>query len=139
MTNYPEYDRLLTSKIIVTSIMISIVVLLIICCGVYVIIQSRQKILSKKFLIVLAVLLLFSVSGWLITYTNCKMDKEEQAYVTYEGEFSYSNSKFVFLKDSNKTRLITIGCPLLPDGSSRGRLLYSKRSKILLDYELYDN
>ena len=136
MPDYTQYERLLTDKVIVTSIMISIVVILILACGVYVIVQSRQKHLSPKFLIPLGVLLLFALGGWFGTYINCKMDKEEHAYITFEGDFSCENQKYIFLKDSHKTRLWTTVS--LPDGPLRGKLVYSKRSKILVDYELYD-
>ena len=74
-------------------------------------------------------------------------DIKSNAYVVYEGEFTYEYvnhtrggdvSEVSFIVDGEEFTLATENLKIV-SGTYEGRIVYSKNSKYLLDYEIYKN
>lgn len=69
-------------------------------------------------------------------YQCCK-DIEEMAYVEYVGQVKYSESS-VKLTDADLSFFVGKGHEKVPRGTSDGKVIYSKRSKVIVYYEQLD-
>lgn len=104
----------------------------------------RKTIGNKKecteFAIILGVLLL----GVLIfeTYTICTTvhDVQNDAYIVYEGTYETGKDSKVYITDADgKRKTLSDAFYSLPDGTHRGRIVYSEKTKIVVGYQAYLN
>ena len=103
---------------------------------------SDSKKENTELLVILGLLLL----GVLIfeTYTICTTvhDIQNDAYVVYEGTYETGESKrsHVYITDTNgKRKTLSDAFYSLPNGTHRGRIVYSKKTKLVVDYQGYLN
>lgn len=63
------------------------------------------------------------------------LDISKEDFVVYEGEFEKDQTRsFIFLKDGKKTRLENVkNQTFIEKGQYKGRIIYSKRTKYVLD------
>lgn len=74
-----------------------------------------------------------------ITVLNHNYDIKNQAYITYKGEFTYELSNkhyWIYIPDSNGIQLGVgvSGERWMPDGIYTGTVIYSERTKVVVDY-----
>ena len=99
---------------------------------------------SKKERTGLAVILGVLLLGVLIfeTYTICTTvhDVQNDAYVVYEGTYETGKDAKVYITDADgKRKTLSDAFYSLPDGTHRGRIVYSEKTEIIVDYQAYLN
>lgn len=83
-------------------------------------------------------LVLIPIALILIIYSikiyECDVDVREQAYVEYIGQVKYSESSVKLIEDKIS---IYVGkwSEKVPEGTSYGKVIYSKRSKVIVFYK----
>lgn len=105
--------------------------------------DKRDKIASLVVLWCFAALL-FGVLGWDIQ--RHRMDLHEQAYVTYEGDFSCRQARVgrsnygakIYLPTEDEEIELVVKSRELAYGEYVGRVVYAKRTQKLLDFEIYE-
>ena len=68
---------------------------------------------------------------------QCNKDVEETAYVEYVGQVKHSESS-VRLIDDDLSFFVGKGHEKVPKGTNYGKVIYSKRSKVIVYYEQLD-
>ena len=101
---------------------------------------SSNKKENTELIVILVVMLL----GVLIfeTYTICTTvhDVQNNAYVVYEGTYETDKDAKVYITDANgKRKTLSDAFYSLPNGTHRGRIVYSEKTKLVVDYQGYLN
>ena len=101
---------------------------------------SSNKKENTELIVILGVMLL----GVLIfeTYTICTTvhDVQNNAYVVYEGTYETDKDAKVYITDANgKRKTLSDAFYSLPNGTHRGRIVYSEKTKLVVDYQGYLN
>ena len=101
---------------------------------------SDNKKENTELIVILGVMLL----GVLIfeTYTICTTvhDVQNNAYVVYEGTYETDKDAKVYITDaSGKRKTLSDAFYSLPNGTHRGRIVYSEKTKLVVDYQGYLN
>ena len=101
---------------------------------------SDNKKENTELIVILGVMLL----GVLIfeTYTICTTvhDVQNNAYVVYEGTYETDKDAKVYITDANgKRKTLSDAFYSLPNGTHRGRIVYSEKTKLVVDYQGYLN
>lgn len=140
MKSFEAYDAILTRHCW-TMVLIGLVAIAAIVAIYF---WIRKTIGNKKecteFAIILGVLLL----GVLVfeTYTICTTvhDVQNDAYIVYEGTYETGKDAKVYITDvDGKRKTLSDAFYSLPDGTHRGRIVYSEKTKIVVDYQAYLN
>ncbi|MBQ7391697.1 MAG: hypothetical protein IJV73_03350 [Clostridia bacterium] len=90
--------------------------------------------------VILGVLLLL-VLGY-AAYTICTTvhDVRNDAYIVYEGTYETGKDAKVYITDANgKRKTLSDAFYSLPDGTHRGRIVYSEKTEIIVDCQAYLN
>ena len=101
---------------------------------------SDNKKENTELIVILGVMLF----GVLIfeTYTICTTvhDVQNNAYVVYEGTYETNKDAKVYITDANgKRKTLSDAFYSLPNGTHRGRIVYSEKTKLVVDYQGYLN
>ena len=101
---------------------------------------SDNKKENTELIVILGVMLF----GVLIfeTYTICTTvhDVQNNAYVVYEGTYETDKDAKVYITDaSGKRKTLSDAFYSLPNGTHRGRIVYSEKTKLVVDYQGYLN
>ena len=101
---------------------------------------SDNKKENTELIVILGVMLF----GVLIfeTYTICTTvhDVQNNAYVVYEGTYETDKDAQVYITDANgKRKMLSDAFYSLPNGTHRGRIVYSEKTKLVVDYQGYLN
>ena len=76
------------------------------------------------------------------TYTICTTvhDVQNNDYVVYEGTYETDKDAKVYITDANgKRKTLSDAFYSLPSGTHRGRIVYSEKTKLVVDYQGYFN
>ncbi len=140
MKSFEAYDAILTRHCwtMVLIGLVAIAAIIAIYFGIRKAIDNKKEL--NEFAIILGVLLL----GVLVfeTYTICTTvhDVKTDAYVVYEGTYETAKDAKVYITDANgKRKTLSDGFYSLPDGTHRGRIVYSEKTKIVVDYQAFLN
>ena len=91
-----------------------------------------------KFELYLSWLMLIPIAAIFIVYPvqicRCDNDIKNNAYVEYVGKVEYSSSSVKFI-DGGFYVFVGKGHEIVPDGSSYGKVIYAKQSKVIVYYE----
>lgn len=79
------------------------------------------------------VLIYFSV-----VIASCNKDIATNAYETYTGICTYE-SEAVYLAEAQISIYVGKGHEIVPPGDHYGKCIYSKRSKVIVDWQLLEN
>ena len=140
MLNYEEYEKFLKNEAITYVI---IMVVLIVALGALLIFMNKKffddmgkvgKIIVNTFICV--VLISTSIYVGIHTY-NAVSDINNKAYIVYEGEFEISSYRegYITIFDGEKEISLTNNFTSLSSGKYTGKLVYAKKSRILLECE----
>ena len=111
--------------------------------------SKKENSMKRKLLCVLLCFCLFLIPFYFLgkQIHTMNTDIKSNAYVVYEGEFTYEYvnhtrggdvSEVSFIVDGEEFTLATENLKIVSD-TYEGRIVYSKNSKYLLDYEIYKN
>ena len=112
-------------------------------------VSKKENSMKSKLLCVLLCFCLFLVPFYFLgkQIHTMNTDIKSNAYVVYEGEFTYEYvnhtrggdvSEVSFIVDGEEFTLATENLKFV-SGIYKGRIVYSKNSMYLLDYEIYEN
>ena len=140
MRSFEVYDAIVTRHCWTMVLIGLFAILAIIAIYLWIRRTNDNKKERTEFAIILGVLLL----GVLIfeTYTICTTvhDVQNDAYVVYEGTYETDKDAKVYITDANgKRKTLSDAFYGLPDGTHRGRIVYSEKTKIVVDYQAYLN
>ena len=111
--------------------------------------SKKENSMKSKLLCVLLCFCLFLIPFYFLgkQIHTMNTDIKSNAYVVYEGEFTYEYvnhtrggdvSEVSFIVDGEEFTLATENLKIV-SGTYEGRIVYSKNSMYLLDYEIYKN
>ena len=111
--------------------------------------SKKENSMKSKLLCVLLCFCLFLIPFYFLgkQIHTMNTDIKSNAYVVYEGEFTYEYvnhtrggdvSEVSFIVDGEEFTLATENLKIV-SGTYEGRIVYSKNSMYLLDYEIYEN
>ncbi len=140
MKSFEAYDAILTRHCW-TMVLIGLFAILGII-AIYLWIRKTNNNMKER--IELAVILGVLLLGVLIfeTYTiyTTVHDVQSDAYVVYEGMYETAKDAKVYITDSNgKRKSLSDYLYSIPEGTKRGRIVYSEKTKIVVDYQSYLN
>lgn len=140
MKSFEAYDAILTRHCWTMVLIGLFAILAIIAFYLWIRRTNDNKKERTEFAIILGVLLL----GVLIfeTYTICTTahDVQNDAYIVYEGTYETGKDAKVYITDADgKRKTLSDAFYSLPDGTHRGRIVYSEKTKIVVDYQAYLN
>ena len=140
MKSFDVYDAILTRHCwtMVWIGLFLIVAIIAFCFWIKKTSDSKKE--NTELLVILGLLLL----GVLIfeTYTICTTvhDVQNNAYVVYEGTYETDKDAKVYITDANgKRKTLSDAFYSLPNGTHRGRIVYSEKTKLVVDYQGYLN
>ena len=142
MRSFEVYDAIVTRHCWTMVLIGLFAILAIIAIYLWIRKTNDNKKERTEFSIILAVLLLGVLA--FETYTICTSvhDIQNDAYVVYEGTYETGESKgtHVYITDTNgKRKTLSDAFYSLPDGTHRGRIVYSEKTKLVVDYQGYLN
>lgn len=130
-----------------TLILIGVLVLLFTIIGTLVIEFYVRRSLDCQFFeigklklsptLLMVIPIIFILLFFPIKMYHCNKDIEEMTYVEYVGQVKYSASS-VKLTDAGLSFFVGKGYEKIPQGLSDGKVIYSKRSKVIVYYEQSD-
>lgn len=130
-----------------TMILIGIVVLLFAIIGALVIEFYVRRTLDCRFFeigrfkfsptLLMIIPIIFILIFFPTKLYQCNMDVEETTYMEYVGQIKYLESS-VKLIDDDLSFFVGKGQEKVPKGTSYGRVIYAKRSKVIVYYEQID-
>lgn len=130
-----------------TLILIGVLVLLFAIIGTLVIEFYVRRSLGCQFFeigklkfsptLLMIIPIIFILIFFPIKIYQCNKDIEEMAYVEYVGQVKYSESS-VKLIEEDLSFFVGKGQDKVPKGTSYGRVIYAKRSKVIVCYEQID-
>ena len=142
MKSFEAYDAILTRHCW-TMVLIGLVAIAAIIAIYF---WIRKTIDNKKGLTEYAIILGVLLLGVLVfeIYTICTTvhDVQNDAYVVYEGTYETGESKrsHVYITDTNgKRKTLSDAFYSLPNETHRGRIVYSEKTKLVVDYQGYLN
>lgn len=149
MSDHARYAELIESEIsFLTGVGIALLVLFVIwtVCVLMGWIRTADK---KDKIMYLVVLWCFAAFLWgVLGYEihQHRTDIREQAYVVYEGEFTCKQARVgrsnygakIYLTVDGEELELEVKSTELDYGTYVGRVVYSKRTEKLLDYEIYE-
>ena len=111
--------------------------------------SKKENTIKGKLLCVLLCFCLFLIPFYFLgkQIHTMNTDIKSNAYVVYEGEFTYEDvnhtrggdvSEVSFIVDGEELTLASENLKIV-SGTYEGRIVYSKNSMYLLDYEIYEN
>ena len=136
-----KYENILKNQI--WASMLGIVLVLILSATM--IILNKKHLfdelgkIGKFFVSTFIVLIIISAGAYFsLRISHLYTDIQEQAYITYVGEFEVSpyNDRHVTLQ-TESTSLSLDGKVDLPSGKHFGKIVYAKNSKRILDWQAY--
>lgn len=140
MKSFEAYDAILTRHCW-TMVLIGLVAIAAIIAIYF---WIRKTIDNKKGLTEYAIILGVLLLGVLVfeIYTICTTvhDVQNDTYVVHEGTYETGKDAKVYITDANGKRK-TLSDYLYPisEGTKRGRIVYSEKTKIVVDYQSYLN
>lgn len=140
MKSFEAYDTILTRHCWTMVLIGLVAIVAIIAIYFWIRKTSDSKKENTGLVVILGVLLL----GVLIfeTYTICTTvhDVQNDAYVVYEGTYETGKDAKVYITDADgKRKTLSDAFYSLPDGTHRGRIVYSEKTEIVVDYQAYLN
>ena len=152
--DYPKYTDFLKGQVqfrytvaIILAILFLVLVALIL--SGYLKISKKENSMKSKLLCVLLCFGLFLIPFYSLGKQTYKMNTDitSNAYVVYEGEFTYEYvnharggdvSEVSFIVDGEEFTLTAEPLKLV-SGTYTGKIVYAENSMYLLDYEIYEN
>ena len=140
MKSFEAYDAILTRHCW-TMVLIGLVAIAAIIAIYF---WIRKTINNKKGLAEYAIILGVLLLGVLVfeIYTICTTvhDVQNDAYVVYEGTYETGKNPKVYITDANgKRKTLSDAFYSLPEGTHRGKIVYSEKNKIVVYYQSYLN
>ena len=140
MKSFEAYDAILTRHCW-TMVLIGLVAIAAIIAIYF---WIRKTIDNKKGLTEYAILLGVLLLGVLVfeIYTICTTvhDIQNDAYVVYEGTYETAKDAKVYIIDADgKRKTLSDAFYSLPEGTHRGKIVYSEKTKIVVYYQSYLN
>ena len=141
--NFETYNQIVNqhmdSKILIYSIIFAICVILIVFVEIYI----RRKLEFRYFefkkfrlnpSICFVTVGILTIIICLIEVNNCKLDIQNCDYETYTGTCTYQ-SESVKLEESGLSIYVGKGHTTVPKGTHYGKCTYSKRARVIVDWE----
>lgn len=140
MKSFEVYDAIVTRHCW-TMVLIGLVAIAAIIAIYF---WIRKTIDNKKglaeYTIILGVLLLGVLVFEIYTICTTIHDVQNDAYVVYEGTYETAKDAKVYIIDADgKRKTLSDAFYSLPDGTHRGKIVYSEKTKIVVYYQSYLN
>ena len=140
MKSFEDYDAILTRHCwtMVLIVLVAIAAIIAIYFWIKKTIDNKKEL--TEYAIILGVLLLCVLVFEIYTICTTVHDLQNDAYVVYEGTYETGKHAKVYITDANGKRK-TLSDYLYPisEGTRRGRIVYSEKAKIVVDYQSYLN
>ena len=142
--DYAQYEELLRSRMLIFGWsfgILAVVLAVIFLCATIKLLRKPKRWRRKMDIldfIPLAMCLACIIAGSVIV-SHCNYDIKHQAYIVYEGEFTFMDAgkggDLIFIPDRSGIRLdVEKGdWRLINDGVYSGTVIYSERSKVVVD------
>ena len=146
MVDYTSYEKIITR---VTTVMMVIVAILFVVAiiGAFMFRKTeeherRSDRIARLIVFVFCILTACGAAGFFFATAYArKYDINNQAYVTYEGEFMVAfvnaSQANVFIYTPRRIRLTDLNCDL-EEGTYTGRIVYSEKTRIVFEMTVYD-
>lgn len=142
--DYVQYEELLRSHMLISGWVFGIaaVILAVIFSCLTIKLLRKPKRWRRKmdiFDFIPLALCLFSLTMGSVIVARCNYDIKHQAYIVYEGEFTFMDAgkggDLIFIPDRSGIRLeVEKGdWRLINDGVYSGTVIYAERSKVVVD------
>jgi hypothetical protein len=141
--DYAQYEELLRSRMLICGWVFGILAVglaVIFLCVTIKLLRKPKRWRRKMdiFDFIPLALCLFSLTMGSVIVARCNYDIKNQAYIVYEGKFTYvpdGKNALIFIPDRSGVRLeVEKGdWRLIDDGIYTGTVIYSERSKVVVD------
>ena len=142
--DYVQYEELLRSRMLICGWVFGILAVglaVIFLCVTIKLLRKPKRWRRKMdiFDLIPLALCLFSLTMGSVIVARCNYDIKHQAYIVYEGEFTFMDAgkggDLIFIPDRSGIRLeVEKGdWRLINDGIYSGTVVYSERSKVVVD------
>ena len=142
--DYAQYEELLRSRMLIFGWsfgILAVVLAVIFLCATIKLLRKPKRWRRKMDILDFIPLAwcLFSLTMGSVIVARCNYDIKHQAYIVYEGEFTFMDAgkggDLIFIPDRSGIRLeIEKGdWRLINDGVYSGTVIYAERSKVVVD------
>ena len=142
--DYAQYEELLRSRMLINGWIfgiLAVVLAVIFLCSTIKLLRKPKRWRRKMdiFDFIPLAWCLFSLTMGSVIVARCNYDIKHQAYIVYEGEFTFMNAgkggDLIFIPDRSGIRLeVEKGdWRLINDGVYSGTVIYAERSKVVVD------
>ena len=142
--DYAQYEELLRSRMLISGWVFGILAVglaVIFLCATIKLLRKPKRWRRKMdiFDFIPLAWCLFSLTMGSVIVARCNYDIKHQAYIVYEGEFTFMNAgksgDLIFIPDRSGIRLdVEKGdWRLINDGVYSGTVIYAERSKVVVD------
>lgn len=142
MNNFAEYDKILTRS---CMMMVGICILVIAIISIaYPFIKKADMDNRNEQKYSTLICLLFVLGAVIIGgYTAYKTisDIQNQSYIVYNGSFvsdKDGTGKVYIVDSSGKKMTLSVASYTIPYGTHNGKIVYGKKTKIVVDYQIYN-
>ena len=149
--DYSRYDEIVRHK---TNVFLVLLAMLFVVCVVGIVLaivwlknpidrSKDERISDRIMLIVLSIAILLPLVMFPLTVHARQYDIQNQAYLTYEGEFEVvqvkgnSSNVFIYNEKGRKIQLTKNSCNL-EEGIYMGSVVYSQKTKIAFELDGYE-
>ena len=142
--DYAQYEELLRSRMLINGWIfgiLAVVLAVIFLCATIKLLRKPKRWRRKMdiFDFIPLAWCLFSLTMGSVIVARCNYDIKHQAYIVYEGEFTFMNAgksgDWIFIPDRSGVKLdVEKGdWRLINDGVYSGTVIYAERSKVVVD------
>ena len=142
--DYAQYEELLRSRMLINGWIfgiLAVVLAVIFLCSTIKLLRKPKRWRRKMdiFDFIPLAWCLFSLTMGSVIVARCNYDIKHQAYIVYEGEFTFMNAgksgDWIFIPDRSGVKLdVEKGdWRLINDGVYSGTVIYAERSKVVVD------
>lgn len=147
MADYQKYTAFLEEQLAFRKTVGVVLALLLVLLSALILLglgKYMEKTSIKERLLCVAICIVFFAIPFCILGSQMRdfrYDIENEAYLTYEGEFTFEQEKsiLIFHVDGEKIEVIAEKVNMAPTVTQIGKIVYAEKSGYLLYYELYES
>jgi hypothetical protein len=140
MNDFAAYDKLLTrSCMMIVGICILIIAVISIA---YPFVKKQYKASEQKLITLICILFILgaAIIGGHTAYKTVS-DVQNQSYIVHSGSFvsDKDGTGKVYIVDSRGKKItLSVAAYTIPDGVHDGKIVYGEKTKIVVDYQIYN-